>query len=84
MSGNRGTNTGVISGGSINSTETILSTSLNVEYRAETFIQFNPGFTATAGCEFLGRIDACIVGGQRQVNDDKKKKSGEPYPEFIK
>lgn len=68
LSGNRGSNSGVISGGSINSTENILSTSINVQYQAETFIQFNPGFIATAGCEFLGRIDACTIGGQRITN----------------
>jgi murein DD-endopeptidase MepM/ murein hydrolase activator NlpD len=74
LSGTRATNTGVITGGSINSTETIPATSQNVEYQAETFIQFNPGFTATAGCGFTGRIDACTVGGQLQVSPDKKTK----------
>lgn len=64
LTGSRSANTGVISGGSVNSTETILASAHNTEYQAETFIQFNPGFTATNGCQFRARIDACTPGGQ--------------------
>lgn len=74
LSGNRASNSGVISGGSINSTENILSTSLNVQYQAETFIQLNPGFIAEAGCGFSGRIDACTIGGQRAIAVQQKNK----------
>lgn len=65
LSGNRSSNTGVISGSTINSTETFAATVRNTEYQAETFIQMNPGFTATAGCEFRARIDDCTVGQQK-------------------
>lgn len=65
LSGGRVSNTGVISGSSINSTETIANGVKDTEYQAGTFIQFNPGFTAASGSEFLGRIDACTVGQAR-------------------
>jgi murein DD-endopeptidase MepM/ murein hydrolase activator NlpD len=65
LSGSRSSNTGVISGGSVNSTETFSVTTINTEYQAETFIQLNPGFTTNAGCEFRGRINNCTVGGER-------------------
>jgi hypothetical protein len=64
LSGSRSSNTGVISGGSVTSTETFSATTINTEYQAETFIQLDPGFTATAGSEFRGRINNCTVGGQ--------------------
>lgn len=65
LSGSRSSNTGVISGSTINSTETFAAMVRNTEYQAETFIQMNPGFTATAGCEFRARIDGCTVGQQK-------------------
>jgi murein DD-endopeptidase MepM/ murein hydrolase activator NlpD len=82
LSGNRGSNSGVISGGSINSTETILNTSYNAEYQAETYIQLNPGFTATAGCDFRAKIDPCTAGAMRtdiaqpapSINNTQRKK----------
>lgn len=73
LSGTVSSNTGVISGGSINSTETVSSTAVNVEYQAETYIQFNPGFHAVAGCDLLARIDACTAGGQKMTKEEKKK-----------
>jgi murein DD-endopeptidase MepM/ murein hydrolase activator NlpD len=65
LTGSRASNTGVISGSTINSTETIANGVRDTEYQAETAIQFNPGFTAASGSEFLGRIDACTTGQQR-------------------
>jgi murein DD-endopeptidase MepM/ murein hydrolase activator NlpD len=64
LSGSRSSNTGVISGGSVTSTETFSATTINTEYQAETFIQLDPGFTANAGSEFSGRINNCTVGSQ--------------------
>ncbi|MEO7265641.1 MAG: M23 family metallopeptidase [Ferruginibacter sp.] len=73
LSGVRSSNTGVISGSDINSTETMTSTIQNVQYQAETYIQLNPGFIATSGCDFIARIDPCTIGGQ-VVNDVPDKK----------
>jgi murein DD-endopeptidase MepM/ murein hydrolase activator NlpD len=64
LNGARVSNSGAISGSTINSTETLSSTVQNVKYEAETSIQFNPGFQAVAGSEFIGRITPCTVGGQ--------------------
>ncbi|MFT3681645.1 MAG: M23 family metallopeptidase [Ferruginibacter sp.] len=71
LNGPRNSNSVVISGGSINSTEVILSSAQNVEYQAETYIQFNDGFIATAGCDFVARIDACTIGAQRPASNNK-------------
>ncbi len=68
LSGARGSSSGAISGSSINSTETLASSVVNVEYQAETEIKLNPGFIATAGSEFLSRINACTIGGQLTSN----------------
>lgn len=73
LSGARGSNSGVISGSSINSTETISASASNVQYQAETYIQFNPGFHVATGAEFLARIDACTIGGQRTTAEKAKK-----------
>lgn len=70
LSGNRGSNTAVISGNAILSTETVLSTAVNTEYQAETYIQLNDGFTATAGCNFTAKIDACTIGSMREEIDN--------------
>ncbi len=69
LSGSRSSNTGVISGSTINSTETMASNVRNTEYQAETFVQLNPGFTATSGSEFRARIDDCTVGQQRMTKN---------------
>ncbi len=65
LSGNRAANTGVISGSTIHSTETIVALAKNTEYQAETYIQLNPGFSAITSTEFRARIDDCTVGKQR-------------------
>jgi murein DD-endopeptidase MepM/ murein hydrolase activator NlpD len=65
LSGPRPSNTGVISGGTINSTETISPAANNVQYQAENYIRLNPGFHAERGAEFLARKEACTVGGTR-------------------
>lgn len=72
LSGTRNSHTAAISGGSINSTETVPNDTYNSEYQAETYIQFNPGFVATSGCEFRARIDDCTVGGQRMATAEQK------------
>lgn len=72
LSGNRGSNSAAISGNAIISTETVLSTAVNTEYQAETYIQLNDGFTATAGCDFTAKIDACTTGGLRTVKDNSR------------
>ena len=71
LSGSRSSNTGVISGSTINSTETMASNVRNIEYQAETSIQLDPGFTATSGSEFRARIDNCTVGQQRMTTKNR-------------
>lgn len=72
LSGARSSNTGAISGSTITSTETLSSLTINVEYQAETEVIFTPGFIANAGSEFLGRINNCTIGGQRNLSLDTK------------
>ena len=58
-------NRGYIVSNSIVSTATISgSSSNNVQYKADNFVQLNPGFTATAGCTFLANTKGCANGIQ--------------------
>ncbi len=65
LSNTRSSNYGFISGGNIASTDSIISSARNVQYQAETYIQFNPGFRAVTGCEFTARIDNCTIGNPK-------------------
>lgn len=61
---------GYLTGSSITSASQINSSSSNnIWYEAETYIQANPGFRATAGCTFTARINNCTIGGAKESSD---------------
>jgi murein DD-endopeptidase MepM/ murein hydrolase activator NlpD len=66
LAGVRSSNYGYISGGTINSIDAINASARNVQYQAENYIQLNPGFIATNGCEFTAFIDNCTTGSTKQ------------------
>lgn len=76
LSNTRNSNYGFISGGTITSMDSIVSTARNVQYQAEDFIQLNTGFRAVSGCEFTAYIDNCTIGSTKlsetnsNVNDN--------------
>ncbi len=65
LANTRTSNYGFISGGTIASTDSIISSARNVQYQAEDYIQFNPGFRAVSGCEFTAFIDNCTIGSPK-------------------